>query len=254
MISALASILRFIFRTTLFTGFLLLALFPWLMLVNHYRSRGTVEGNRKADRSGERLSSTMVWFFGIRTRVIGKPSESAVLVAANHITWLDIPVLHTAGAIGFVGKAEIQRWPIFNFVATTGGTIFHQRGSHDSANGVATLMVERLKQGRRVAIFPEGGIFPGNTIRMFHARMFRAAIESDCPVQPVMLRYMRNGKRDDDISFRPNESMMVNFKRVLSRPGATAELHFLPLIESTGKPRRELSESARTAIMEIYDT
>ena len=57
-------------------------------------------------------------------------------------------------------------------------------------------MASRLKSGRRVAIFPEGGIVPGTAIRVFHARLFRAAVEADCPVQPVMIRYMTNGQKN----------------------------------------------------------
>lgn len=252
MISALASILRFIFRSTLFSGFMLIFLFPTLMLVNFHRSRGTAEGNRKADDVGIRLSSRLVWFFGIRTRVRGAPVEGPVLIAANHVSWLDIPVLHTARAMGFVSKAEVERWPVFSYIARTGGTIFHQRGSHDSASDVANLMIQRLKQGRRVAIFPEGGIKPGHSIRVFHARMFRAAVDAECKVQPVMIRYMRNGRKEDNVSFREGESMLVNFIRMLAQPAVIADIHFLPPMDATGQPRRKLADAARTAVINSY--
>jgi len=252
MISALASILRFTFRTTLFIGFMLLFLFPTLMLVNYQRSRGTEMGNRKADAIGVRLSSRLVWFFGIRTQLRGIPAEAPVLIVANHISWLDIPVLHTARAMGFVSKAEVERWPVFSYAAKAGGTIFHHRGSHDSASDVANLMIQRLKQGRRVAIFPEGGIKPGQSIRVFHARMFRAAVDAECEVQPVMLRYMRNGRKDDDISFREGESMLVNFFRMLAQPAAVADINFLPPMDATGQPRRILADAARTAVINSY--
>jgi 1-acyl-sn-glycerol-3-phosphate acyltransferase len=195
-----------------------------------------------------------LWFFGIRARTTGTPADGPVLIAANHASWLDICALHTDCAMGFVGKAEIEDWPIFRFIARTGGTIFHQRGSHDSAADVTSLMVQRLQQGRRVAIFPEGGILPGTDIRVFHARMFRAAVDVACPVQPVMVRYLREGQRDDDILFRKDESMLANFARLLARPGAVADVHFLPLIDSTGKPRRELAEAARAAVISSYES
>lgn len=253
MISALASILRFIIRSTLFMGFLLLILFPVLLLVNFHRRGGSKEGGIKADEIGARLSSWLVWFFGIHVRVRGAPAEAPVLIVANHISWLDIPVLHTARAMGFVSKAEVERWPVFSFIARTGGTIFHHRGSHDSATDVAKLMTKRLKQGRRVAIFPEGGIKPGQSIRVFHARMFRAAVDAECEVQPVMLRYMRNGRTDNDVSFRKGESMLVNFVRMLAQPRVEADIDFLPPINATGQPRRILADAARAAIIESYE-
>lgn len=252
MISALVSILRFGYRSILLIGFMLFLLFPSLMIVNHHRGRGTNEGHRKADAAGVRLSSRMVWFFGIHVQVRGTPVEGPVMIVANHISWLDIPVLHCARAMGFVGKAEIERWPVFGHIGNAGGTIYHHRGNHDSASDVVTAMVQRLKQGRRVAIFPEGGILPGNSVRVFHARMFRAAVDAECMVQPVMIRYMNDGQRDDDISFRKGEGMMANLVRLLARRGVVADLDFLPPIEAAGKPRRELANSARVAVATSY--
>lgn len=253
MISALTSILRFTFRATLLIGYLLLILFPVLLLINSHRRRGTKEGDLKADEIGARLSCRLVWFFGIRAQVRGTPAAAPVLIAANHVSWLDIPVLHTACAMGFVSKAEVERWPVFSYIARTGETIFHHRGSHDSASDVARLMTQRLKQGRRVAIFPEGGIKPGQSMRVFHARMFRAAVDAECEVQPVMLRYMRNGRRDGDVAFRPGESMLMNFIRMLAQPAAIADIKFLPPMDATGQPRRILADAARAAVMGSYD-
>lgn len=213
-----------------------------------------MDGQHKADARGVVIAKTLTWFFGVRTEVTGTPVEGAALVVANHVSWLDIPVIHSGCAMGFVGKAEIDRWPVFRFIARTGGTIFHQRGSHDSAADVSAVMSERLRQGRKVTIFPEGGIIPGSSIRMFHARLFRSAVDVGCPVQPVMVRYLRKGVRDDDISFRENESMLINFTRLLSRPGVVADMHFLPVIDSAGKPRRELADAARAAVIARYES
>ena len=252
MISILASILRFTFRSLLLIGFLLFFLTPSLMLANYYRRLETGKGSRKADRTTVWLANRLTWFFGLRARVIGQPQTGSVLIAANHISWLDIPVLHSCCAMGFVSKAEIENWPIFRNIASTGGTIFHQRGNHDSALGVSSLMAQRLRLERAVAIFPEGGIQAGAPIRIFHARMFRAAVEVGCPVQPVMIRYMRDGHIDEEVSFRVGESMAVNFCRQLARPKSVAEVHFLPVISAVDQPRRALADAARAAVVSSY--
>ena len=254
MISLLASILRFTFRTVLLVLFLLLLLFPFLLVINHYQRMDTEAGWKKADAVAIRLANWLLWFFGIRIKTRGTPVDGPVLIAANHISWLDILALHTEVAMGFVGKAEIDDWPVFSFMARTGGTIFHKRGSQDSAADVMSAMVQRLQQGRRVAIFPEGGILPGEEVRVFHARMFRAAVDVECPVQPVMVRYLTKGRRDDDILFHKDESMLANFGRLLARPGAVADIHFLPAIDSTGKPRRELADATRAAVISSYES
>ena len=139
-------------------------------------------------------------------------------------------------------------------LAIINNAFFHQRGSHDSAADVSAVMSGRLEQGRKVTIFPEGGIKPGSSVRTFHARLFRSAVDVGCPIQPVMVRYMRNGKRDDDISFRKNESMLVNFSRLLGRPSVIADVHFLSPISSVDKPRRELADAARMAVVAAYES
>lgn len=254
MISIFGSILRFSYRSLLLTVFLLFFLTPTLMRVNYHRRLGTQEGSRNADQGAILLSRRLAWFFGMRLKAIGEPQPGAVLMAANHISWLDIPVLHSACAVGFVSKAEVENWPVFRYIARTGSTIFHQRGNHDSAAGVSTLMAQRLKQDRAVAIFPEGGILPGAPIRVFHARMFRAAVDAGCPVQPVTVRYMRDGQIDDEVAFRVGESMLVNFCRQLARPKSIAEVHFLPTISAVDQPRRFLADGARAAVVSCYES
>ncbi len=253
MIRVITSILRFVFRSTLLALFIGLLLVPFLWLANYYQGLATEQSLRKTNTIKKRLTRCLLWFFGININVRGLPADAPLLVAANHISWLDILVLHSVRTMGFVAKAEIDNWPLFSLIARTGGTIFHQRGSHGSATDVIATMVARLKQGQRVAVFPEGGIVPGTSVRVFHARMFRAAVEAECPVQPVMVRYLVNGCRDGGIQFREGENLMRNIGRLLARPGAEADVNFLPLIDATEKPRRALAEAARAAIMSSYD-
>jgi len=192
--------------------------------------------------------------FGIDRRLSGGFTPGAQLVAANHISWIDIALLHSFAAMGFVAKAEIKSWPLVGSVARAGGSVFHQRGSHDSASGVATAMAGRLRVNRRVAIFPEGGILPGEGVKFFHARLFAAAIETQVPVQPVMLRYLRDGSRYDEITFLPGEHFMANFFRLLMQKNCIADVHVLPLIETGGKQRRQLAGEAEEAIKSAFES
>lgn len=192
--------------------------------------------------------------FGIQRRLSGEFHPGAQLVVANHISWLDIALLHSFVAMGFVAKAEINSWPLLGTVARAGGSVFHQRGSHDSASGVAAAMTARLQENRRVAIFPEGGILPGEGVKYFHARLFAAAIEAQTPVQPVMLRYLRDGHRYDDITFLPGEHFLANFMRLLMQKSCIADVQVLPLIEVVGKLRRQLSGESEIVIKAAYES
>lgn len=191
--------------------------------------------------------------FGVKPEVTGKIRPGPVLIVANHVSWLDIEAMHSVAAMGFVGKAEIKKWPLFGFLATRGGIIYHQRGNHDSSSDVVQVMHQRLKEGQRVAIFPEGGIMPGEQIARFHARFFRVAVEADCPVQPVMIRYVSKGERDPDMTFINGENFMTNFFRLMGKPACSADLRFLQPIRVEGRRRRELADMSREMINQAYE-
>ena len=237
---------------------------PWLLLHTLLGTPLTVLCQAAPGRAirfgGRALSEIMLkWWagtacriFGVRRQVRGRLAPGAQLVAANHISWIDIQLLHSIAAMGFVAKAEIARWPVVGGMARAGGTVFHQRGSHDSASGVAAAMSDRLAEGGRVAIFPEGGILPGEGVKRFHARMFGPAIEAAAPVQPVMLRYLRDGQAYHDITFRAGEHFVANFLRLLTQAPCLGEVCILPQVPTAGRQRREVAAEAEAAVRTAY--
>jgi len=193
-------------------------------------------------------SGCLCRIFGVRRRVQGAFPPGPCLVAANHISWLDIQVLHSISPMGFVAKAEIERWPLAGWIARFGDTVYHRRGSHHSSSSVLEVMKERLEHQKKVAIFAEGGILPGEGVKRFHARLFGAAIETGMPVQPVMLRYVKHGRIYPEITFLPDEHFMANFFRLLGQAPCTAEVDILPAVQSDGKQRRHLASEAQSAV------
>ncbi len=52
-----------------------------------------------------------MWIFGFRLVQMGAPLPGAVLFVANHVSWVDICILHSQRMMGFVAKREIASWP-----------------------------------------------------------------------------------------------------------------------------------------------
>ncbi|MDE1899158.1 MAG: 1-acyl-sn-glycerol-3-phosphate acyltransferase [Xanthomonadaceae bacterium] len=196
-------------------------------------------------------SGRLLRIFGMRVRCVGMPLADPVLFVANHVSWLDIELLHTQRAACFVAKAEIADWPLVGWLAARAGTLFHRRGSTHSLGAVMAVMVERLRQGRAVAVFPEGGIDHVSgvyRVRTFHARIFQAALDAAVPVQPVALAYRCKGALWEAATFLPGESFLGNFMRLLGESGVQAEVTFLAPVVASGDGRRRLAEAARDAI------
>ncbi|MEX1080817.1 MAG: lysophospholipid acyltransferase family protein [Halofilum sp. (in: g-proteobacteria)] len=183
---------------------------------------------------------------GVDVRIHGTVARGPVLFAANHVSWLDISGLATVIDAAFIGKRELQNWPLLGYIITRGGTIYIDRGEQGAAAGVAERMAERLHSGDRVAVFPEGTTSHGQDIRRFHPRLFEPAREANAPVQPVALRY------DDPVAaFVDEEPFMRHVWRVLGSPRITLDIWLLPPIYPEGLQRRALARLAEQAVGDV---
>jgi 1-acyl-sn-glycerol-3-phosphate acyltransferase len=189
---------------------------------------------------------------GVRVAHAGEPLHDPVMFIANHGSWMDITLLHAVRPADFVAKAEIGHWPLVGWMARRGGTIFHQRGSTQSLAAVMAVMSDRLRQGRSIAAFPEGGTAPAGTLKVFHPRILQAALDAAAPVQPVALRYLHHGVPAPEMLFQPGESFLHNVYRVLTARALTAEAHFLsPVPFDPDGGRRHMADAARAGIAEV---
>jgi len=202
-------------------------------------------GDRWGIRTWSRL---MMRCFGMRTVRIGTPLPGAALFVANHVSWIDITLLHSQRVVGFVAKAEIARWPLVGWLASQAGTIYHHRGDNDSLHGVMHQMLARLQEGRSVGVFPEGRTCSGRELAPFHARIFQPAVLAACPVQPVALKYGACGNAQTIVAFRPRENFLQNFWRLLGEPARPVEVHFLEPAQADESGRRRLAETCRARI------
>ncbi|HET6397753.1 MAG TPA: lysophospholipid acyltransferase family protein [Pseudoxanthomonas sp.] len=244
--------LRYLYRVPLLLLHLLLPLPLTLLCLVPVLARIPWGPETLGDRAVRAWSAGLMRIFGFRLRRFGTPLPGATLFVANHVSWIDIEALHSQRMMGFVAKREIAGWPLVGWLAARGQTIFHQRGSTDSLNGVLVQMRQRLQSGRSVGVFPEGRTRGGEEVGPFHARIFQAAVEAQVPVQPVALRYGRDGTAQTVVAFAPRENFLGNFLRLLGEPARVAEVHFLePIPPGDLEGRRRIAELARERIVAV---
>ena len=240
--------LRYLWRTPLLLLHALIA-FPLALAVFNPLARRMRIGGERLDYWMTRWwSGRIVRIFGFRVRRIGQPLPGAVLFVANHVSWLDIELMHSQRIMSFVAKAEIARWPLIGSLASRAGTIYHQRGSAHSLGAVMERVVARLRQGMAVGVFPEGGTGPGDCVRTFHARIFQVAADAAVPIQPVALCYGDNGRMNLGVPFGAQESFFGNFVRLLGAPAYEATVQFLEPVPLSEDGRRQTAEAARARI------
>ncbi len=183
----------------------------------------------------------------VRVRLNAGKLEHRGLIAANHISWLDIPVLGSVLPTYFLSKAEVKDMPVIGWLTAKGGTLFIHRGSHELEE-VRDRMQQRLGDGHFLTFFPEGTTGPGNQLRLFHPRLFAAAIETGVPVLPVAIHYRSDDPNRPRIPFE-EESFISNIWRVLGIWRTEVEVTVLPALESAGMTRRALADQTRQAII-----
>ncbi len=245
--------LRYLWRLPLFVGHVLLTLPVVLLIIRFGRDRRDRRGRRRDHAAIAWWSGVTVRICGLRPRTHGEPHPHPVLLVANHVSWLDIEVIHSQVGVGFVAKAEIARWPLVGYMAKAGESVFHHRGSGASQQQVVEALTERLCAGGSVAIFPEGRSGPGVPVMPFHGRLLAAAVAAGAPIQPVAIRFERAGRYHHALPFGPREPFLINFLRILGEPPAEVHIHFLEPIQSAGMGRRDIAQRSREAIAAIVE-
>jgi lyso-ornithine lipid O-acyltransferase len=126
----------------------------------------------------------------IKVNVIGEPvRDRPCLIAANHVSWLDITVLSSVTPLSFIAKQEVNSWPGFGTLARLQRTVFIDRDRRQTTGSSRDEMRERLKAGETLVLFAEGTSSDGRRVLPFKSAYFAAAEAPDVVVQPVTLAY-----------------------------------------------------------------
>lgn len=190
----------------------------------------------------------------IKLVVKGQPSTAGpVLLVANHISWLDIVVMHAARHCRFISKDDVRHWPLVGILATGADTLYLQRGSSRDAMRVVHQMRQSLVQGDVLAVFPEGTTGDGVQVLPFHGNLLQAAISCDVPAQPVALQFI--DAATGAASFAPcyvgTDTLVRSVWRTLCARGVVAEVRFGPPQWASGRERRIWANDLRLAVQTL---
>jgi 1-acyl-sn-glycerol-3-phosphate acyltransferase len=205
------------------------------------------------ERRHERIrwwAAKMLRLIGIELRIEGVPAPGGSLLVANHISWLDIMVVHAVlPQARFVSKADVKEWPLVARLVDAGGTLYLERERKRDAFRVIHVMAEALRSGQTVAIFPEGTTSTGHGLLPFHANLLQAAIATATPVQPAALRFSdATHAVSEALEFVGETTLLQSLWRSACGDGVVARLALLPPRDSAGCERRALAARLRADI------
>ena len=192
----------------------------------------------------------------IHLKVLGRPVQNGpALMVANHISWLDISVIHAARHCRFVSKSDIRDWPLLGTLATGAGTLYIERTSRKDALRMVKDMAEAMKNGDVVAVFPEGTTSDGRDLLPFHANLIQSAILAEAPVQPMSLKFI--DARSGEPSFAPcyigDDTLLGSIWRTLKAPKIIAVVHFGELQQAQGRDRRAWAHDLHQSVAPLRE-
>ncbi len=218
-------------------------------------------------RSPRRKSTALLWhritarLMGLRVRVHGTVPANAVpgvLIAANHVSWLDIVVFGSVAKASFIAKDEVRSWPFFGALARWQDSVFVARDLRTATRERATEIARRLDAGDNLVLFAEGTTSDGNFVAPFKSALFGAALMGETgtiSVQPVAITYwgvdgMPMGRRDRPIAAWPGDVRMApHLWRILRRGRIDAHLAFgAPIPVHPRTDRKRLAAEAERAV------
>ncbi|MEV5158815.1 lysophospholipid acyltransferase family protein [Streptomyces sp. NPDC053728] len=214
-------------------------------------------GPSHRDRLIRRWAYAVVRSFGVRIRVTGGPAAGRAgpvageLVVANHVSWLDIPLVASVLPARMVAKSEIRNWPLLGPVAALGGTLFIERDRLKALPHAVRALAGALAAGSRVAVFPQGSTWCGRSAGgRFRPAAFQAAIDAGCAVRPVRISYRTVGTdAAGAAAFVGDDPLAASLWRVVTASGLTAEIRILPPVPAGAESdRRALARAAQSAV------
>ncbi|MDD2713088.1 MAG: lysophospholipid acyltransferase family protein [Simplicispira sp.] len=196
-------------------------------------------------------SIALLGHLGIALQVRGPlPLLGPVLLVANHLSWLDIVVMHAARHCRFVSKSDVQDWPLIGTLATAAGTLYIERRVRRDARRVVQQMAQALRERDVLAVFPEGTTGDGTVLLPFHANLLQAALDANAPVQPVGLRFVdaASGAPSTAPVYAGDTTLLDSLWRTACAPPLLAVVHYGAPEPAQGRERREWSAQLRDTV------
>lgn len=187
---------------------------------------------------------------GAQVRVVGRPLSRRMIILANHVSWLDIPVLGGITGTAFVAHSGLQASRLLTWLCGLNDTVFITRHQRRSVHGQVDQVRTALADMGALTIFPEGTTSDGTALLPFKSSLLSALepAPEDIVVQPVWLDY---GPDSAAMAWFGNESGLTNALRLLARSEPTpVTVHFLePFAPAEAGCRKAMASLTQECIL-----
>ncbi|MEE8526619.1 MAG: lysophospholipid acyltransferase family protein [Thermoanaerobaculia bacterium] len=206
--------------------------------------------NRALTAWGRSFCATL----GIEVTATGTPPRGDFILVANHVSYVDIPLLASLVEAAFVAKTELAGWPLLGRAFQIGDTIFIDRARKRDLLRVMERVHKCLERGLGVAIFPEGTSGRGEKILPLKASLLELAVRQQEPVHYATLSYKTHRgapATDRLVCWWDDTPFLTHLLRLLAHPGfeATVDFGARPIV---GENRKQLADRLQRAMQQSF--
>jgi 1-acyl-sn-glycerol-3-phosphate acyltransferase len=199
----------------------------------------------------------------IDVQVVGRSEKlmrsKNFLIVSNHMSYLDILLTASVQPSVFVTSVDLGEDALLGTMAEMGGSIFVERRKRSLIERDVKNIVEVLRGGHNVILYPEGTSTDGCEVRPFKKSLLKAGIDSARDILPMCLKYTEiDGEtfarvNADKVCWYGDMPFAKHLIGLLNVQNIKAEVHFLePILVTPDSSRHELAELSHRSINEVY--
>lgn len=216
-------------------------------IYNYLSTSDPIERRKKLTLNGQFTAKWVLIAFNIK--LICKqniPDDEGALIVGNHLGFIDIVCLTALTHGVFITSLEMKETPVLGQICDIGGCAYVNRKSRMSIQEELKGIVEVLKQGFRVMLYPESVASNGEQVLPFKKTLLMSAGLAGKPIRPFVFNYREiNGgsvkyEDRDSVCWYGDQTFLEAIWRSLKLDSLTCEIEFLPLVYSAPDEDRTL--------------
>ena len=110
-------------------------------------------------------------------------------IVSNHLSYIDILVICHRMPSVFVTSMEMKKTPVLGQITDLAGCLYVERRSRENISNEIKNIIDALKNGLNVTVFPEATSTNGEQLLPFKRSLYQSAIDSGVEVLPMTLNY-----------------------------------------------------------------
>lgn len=195
-----------------------------------------------------RYSARFLFFLTMHIRLRGRnnlPLKGPYILAANHLSWLDIPLVpaFVPGKVIFMAKEEVFHSKI-GWLARFLGAFPVKRGEGDRQ--AIRAADEQLKRNKVFMMFPEGTRSKTHTMARGHSGVGMIALRAGVPVIPVAIWGSENGLK----KMRPSVTISYGKPLILKPKGSKITRE--DIVEGTDEVMKHIAAMLPASYRGVY--